>query len=343
MKKLSPLYNCLQLLKVLRTFISKWRREKQSKRNLTANYQYDISKFSIFGCPNRNFKTRGHITAYLLMLAHSIEKGLSFTNPHIWFGWDKAVELARQNKFYSDKYGSDWVHAMCCSALDAYLQAFETATPPCQTALSIIKKAAQRSPLDIPCRAGIKNFKPQEFHFGQDVDFNRFFTTRFSVRHFAKKSVSKECIDAAARWAQRAPSVCNRQSARLHIFRNDELGARILSCQNGNRGFGHMADKIGIITVDLENFLSIGERNQAWVDGGLFAMTFIWALHAQGLASCCLNWSVELGQDKRLRKVVSLPQNEVVIMLLLIGHYPEELTVPVSPRRPLEDIIRYHI
>ena len=343
MKKLSPLYNCLQLLKVLRTFISKWQREKQSKRNLTANYQYDISKFSIFGCPNRNFRTRGHITAYLLMLAHSIEKGLSFTNPHIWFGWDKAVELARQNKFYSDKYGSDWVHAMCCSALDAYLQAFETATPPCQTALSIIKKAAQRSPLGIPCRAGIKNLKPQEVHFGQDVDFNRFFTTRFSVRHFAKKSVSKECIDAAARWAQRAPSVCNRQSARLNIFPNDELGARILSCQNGNRGFGHMADKIGIITVDLENFLSIGERNQAWVDGGLFAMTFIWALHAQGLASCCLNWSVELGQDKRLRKVVSLPQNEVVIMLLLIGHYPEELTVPVSPRRPLEDIIRYHI
>ena len=30
-------------------------------------------------------------------------------------------------------------------------------------------------------------------------------------------------------------------------------------------------------------------------------------------------------------------------MLLLIGHYPEELTVPVSPRRPLTDIIRYHI
>jgi len=343
MKKLSPLLNCLKSLKFLRTFVSKWRRKKQSKRNLNANYQYDISKFSTFGCPDRNFRTRGHITAYLLMLTHSIEKGLSFTDPHVWFGWDKAVELARQSKIYSDKYGSDWLRAMCCSALDAYLKAFETATPPCQNELIIIKKAAEQSHSGITCRAGIKNFNPQELHFGHDVDFNRFFTTRFSVRHFANKPVSKECIDAAARWAQRAPSVCNRQSARLHIFPNDELGARILSCQNGNRGFGQMADKIGIVTVDLENFLSIGERNQAWVDGGLFAMTFIWALHAQGLASCCLNWAVEFGQDKRLRKVVSLPQNEVVIMLLLIGHYPEELAVPVSPRRPLADIIRYHI
>ena len=37
--------------------------------------------------------------------------------------------------------------------------------------------------------------------------------------------------------------------------------------------------------------------------------------------------------DKKLRKIVSLPQEDSVIVMLAVGNLPHELLVPVSPAR----------
>ena len=154
--------------------------------------------------------------------------------------------------------------------------------------------------------------------------------------------VEIKIIEEAIRLAQNTPSVCNRQAVRVHAFEQGDLANEILACQKGNSGFGYKANKILIITSDLQCFLSVGERNQPWIDGGLFAMTLIWALHNKGLATCCLNWSATHKQDQKLRATIELPDNEVVIMLLAVGKIPEKVKVPESQRRPIDEIFTYY-
>src|SRR3546814_1994141 len=70
-----------------------------------------------------------------------------------------------------------------------------------------------------------------------------------------------------------------------------EIIDRALSLQNGNRGFGHEIPCLLILCTDLSAFDTAGERYQHWIDGGMFSMSLVWALHALGYSSCCLNWS----------------------------------------------------
>ena len=171
------------------------------------------------------------------------------------------------------------------------------------------------------------------------LDLEDFFGSRHSVRQFGSEPVERSDIEWAVRMAQRSPSVCNRQTGRVHVFENDQLGSKVLDCQTGNRGFGHQANKVIVVTVDLRRFLSIGERNQCWVDGGLFAMSLVWALHSRGIGTCFLNWSAEKEQDERLRSVANIQDWENVITLMAVGSLPEQFSVASSPRRNLKDIL----
>ena len=113
----------------------------------------------------------------------------------------------------------------------------------------------------------------------------------------------------------------------------------MLSYQNGNRGFGDKASHVLIVTSDLHHFTSAGERNQCWIDGGMFAMSLVYALHSLGLGTCCLNWSVECDQDRALKNNTLISESEAVIMMIAVGVIPEKLNVAVSPRKPLAEVI----
>ena len=184
------------------------------------------------------------------------------------------------------------------------------------------------------------------FH-GFDTDFNNHFNfdsfakKRHSVRQFTHEEVSNDVIEHAVRVAQTAPSVCNRQSNRVHVCKRQDRIKEILSCQQGNRGFGHQVPLVFIVTSSLSHFLSIGERNQCWIDGGLFLMTLIYGLQDQGIATCCLNWSVEKERDLELRQIAGIPDSENIVCLLAAGYPPEHCQVACSARRPLTEVLQY--
>jgi nitroreductase len=112
--------------------------------------------------------------------------------------------------------------------------------------------------------------------------------------------------------------------------------------QNGNRGFGNQIKTLLLVTSDLGQFVSVGKRNQCWVDGGMFAMSLLYALHSLGVATCCLNWSVRRAVDHQMKRLIHLPDAEVIIMLIAVGHYPPHFHVTRSPRKPLRDILTIH-
>ena len=110
--------------------------------------------------------------------------------------------------------------------------------------------------------------------------------------------------------------------------------------QNGNTGFGINAPKILIITSKLNCFFHPSERRAPYIAGGMFSMSLLYALHSNHLASCCLNWDVSPDKDKKLKNILRI-KNEIVIMLIAVGHYKEEYNVAVSKKKCLDNVINF--
>ena len=55
------------------------------------------------------------------------------------------------------------------------------------------------------------------------------------------------------------------------MYTNKNQIAKILEVQGGNRGFGHLANRLIIITSEVGVFTGVAERNQVYIDGGMYA------------------------------------------------------------------------
>ncbi|MGE2736467.1 nitroreductase family protein [Mycolicibacterium vaccae] len=169
-------------------------------------------------------------------------------------------------------------------------------------------------------------------------EMEAFFTSRRSVRHFKSTAVDLASVYEAVRLASYSPSVCNRQPWKVRIFEGDDV-ARLLRHQSGNRGFGDNVPLLALISVELGYFVGRRERNQAWIDGGIFSSSFVWALHSLGLSSCMLNLSITNKVADRLREDANMPASEVPIMMVAIGHGADGHRVARSVRRGTDQII----
>lgn len=168
-----------------------------------------------------------------------------------------------------------------------------------------------------------------------------FFSSRRSVRDFdPNRKPDTDLLLEAAKLATNTPSVCNRQASRLHLFTDRDEILRILSLQNGNAGFAETIPVLGVVTVRRGLFTGAGERNQRWIDGGLFAMTFVWSLHALGLNTCMLNWSMTNKATEKLRAVAGIDPAEDVIVLIAIGYGAEAHRIARSERRAVSEVVR---
>src|SRR5690606_13556159 len=150
---------------------------------------------------------------------------------------------------------------------------------------------------------------------GKLIDPAVFFLSRSSIRDFSCSAISNETIEKAIVLALNTPSVCNRQASFIYCLNTRAEIDKVLSLQNGNRGFGHEIPCLLILCVDISAFDTAGERYQQWVDGGMFSMSIVWALHSLGLASCCLNWSKGPIDDLKLRKLVKIKNEHTVLMM----------------------------
>lgn len=176
----------------------------------------------------------------------------------------------------------------------------------------------------------------------QRDDLERFFSSRRSVRAFdAAQPVSRETVRNAVALAINTPSVCNRQAWRVHVFYGDEAQS-ILKHHNGSRAFAADIPAVAIVTSDNRLFSGSGERNQRWIDGGLFAMSLVWALHGLGMATCMLNWSRINSASDSLRRTASLDDAEEIIVLVGLGHPKENYRVARSSRRQTDSVLIEH-
>lgn len=166
--------------------------------------------------------------------------------------------------------------------------------------------------------------------------------SRRSMRDFSGKTIDFVLVERAVEIAQLSPSACNRQPWHLHFYEDPTAIKAMLALQNGNTGFGHTVPLLAVVTADLGSFFDSTERMQPVLDGGLFLMSFLLALEAQGLSSCCLNWCVDPRTDKKGHAIGNIPDQEKILTFLAVGYRQEGAVSPLSGRRPKEDVIRRH-
>lgn len=272
---------------------------------------------------------------------HRVEKGLALANPRPGFGTDAIALLLEDVEQYLSQHSADWTTTAALQTLQQYC-AFNRAHG---LDVGVIEHRAaalrQRAALAAhgPELGGVMPVTRHAVLDAATLPFGTFVRHRFSVRQFAPRPVDMALIESAVGDAQYAPSVCNREGAQVYIVEGPDRIKELLAHQNGNRGFGDAAGALLVITARQAAFHTVGERYQGWIDGGLFAMTLVYALHAQGLGTCCLNWSVEPAADRAFKLAAGLPLDDLVIMLLAVGHLPAEFAVARSARRPLDEVL----
>jgi len=266
---------------------------------------------------------------------HSLEKSMSFKNRKQGSGWSDAylllTLLERANKTNQIGYHDKAARKVLADFIELPGNA---QTEQAQYIREQLVSLNFTSLVD----HGTMTHSSEDFQKGMLVSPESFFLSRYSLREFKTECVDEDIIKRAVSLAMKTPSVCNRQAWHVYHSSDKEVKEKALKYQSGNRGFGEKIPNIMVLTVDLKAFVPGQEHYQHWIDGGLFSMSIIYALHSLGVASCCLNWSQTPRNDKSLRKVVKIKPNHTVIMMLAIGWPEERNNVCISARRPLDEV-----
>lgn len=284
------------------------------------------------------------LSSELLFQYHKLEKGMCMPGERRFFGYDPAIStinlLSRWRQAGFSK--QDRVYLGAIETLRAYRQRVDEAP------LENTKLLRQKIDVELSGQQQAKQELKTPYLFEHENNADRIRTLeqlavqRRSVRSFRPEPVDLALVRRAVQVAQLSPSACNRQPWRLHLYNERTTINALLALQNGNRGFGHTIPTLLVLTSDARSFFDASERHEPYIDGGLFAMSLVLALQAQGIASCCLNWCVEPTQDSAAHQVGQIPASERIVMFIATGHAEDSALVPRSPRRETDSVLLVH-
>ncbi len=312
-----------------RLFLNRWRMRRM--------FAYDRARFLRHSPLSR--ETKAGALASIIMTYHIVEKGLTMPDMRLGFGREMILSLTAALNDFADKYGTDEPQFRDAVAVIAEYRKVHAEA---EFALDAERERAISSLLErVPVEPSHQIEMTRERYWADlDAPFEIFSASRHSVRNFSG-SVSVEQIRAAVALANNAPSACNRQYMRVHCVTDRETVRECLALQNGNRGFGHLADKLLVLTADLRAVWGT-ERNDLYTNAGIYLMNLCYALHKNKVAHCMLNWSTSPKNDLALRKILNIPAPESVVVLIACGDVPEKFKLASSPRKSVDETLVLH-
>jgi nitroreductase len=99
-----------------------------------------------------------------------------------------------------------------------------------------------------------------------------------------------------------------------------------------------MRDKYIVLTSELSHW-GTNDRHGCYIDTGIYAMNLLYALHYYRIGVCTLNCYFTPKQDKEMRKYLSLPESEIIILMLALGNVPESCYLAKSFRYTTKNIV----
>jgi len=314
-----------------------WVKLKPYARLLRAlvGFAYDLKRFYLYAGWRANMHDAEVRNYNMVKIYHSLEKSMSLRSRKNGSGWNDACVLADLLRTAKESGEIGFHDKAAHNILEKYIQLEGNAGTKkgkqIEKKISTIEFYSSKE-------HGVKQLSNSDLQKGMLETPETFFLSRYSLREFRSEIVDEDIIKRSIALAIKTPSVCNRQAWHVYHITDAGLKEKALKYQSGNSGFGENIPNLMIVTTDLRAFMPGQEHYQHWIDGGLFSMSLIYALHSLGVASCCLNWSQSPSNDKLLRSLIDIEPNHTVIMMLAIGWPDKKNNVCVSARRPLDEV-----
>jgi nitroreductase len=303
------------------------------------NKVYDLKIFYKYAFTEKKLRNRSSFEAFLTKQYHIVEKGLALPNSRPGFGKPKITLLILKTKQYQERFGEDRIVINIKQTLKQYLDRNKLLKEKDYEYHELIFDLV--SGMDFQEKGGVKKISKSDINNYTNIDFSKFIKSRTSVRNFSDSDVLHDEVFKAVDLARFAPSVCNRQSWKVHYYKDKKIKNSLLKLQGGNGGFTDSINQLLIVTSEVSRFTKL-ESNQVYVDGGLFAMNLLLGLHSQNIASCCLNTCFPYIVEKEVKKLAKIPESERLIMMIGIGNFKENFEVAISNRIDVKQILTFH-
>ncbi|MDP2485781.1 nitroreductase family protein [Pseudoalteromonas marina] len=312
---------------------------------LSKSYLYDLNHYFNNSMDLDDY-SEGKLISRIILDTHVIEKGLTMPETKLGFGKARLKILMDNIKFFVLNFNTvnpQLLHGF--SVIEEYFKfhenvGFELEPKIVSEYLNLqdLKKAKsfdhfQRNQVEI---------KKLDYFSSIKAPFALFSESRSSIRNYSEEYVSNDALNSVLDLARNTPSACNRQAVRLHLYRDTDDIADILKVQGGNRGFGHLANFLIAITFKSSVYFEENERNSGFVDGGMYGMNILYALHAESIAACILNAAHTPEKDLKMRRVAKVPNDETFVAFIAGGIPPESFKIARSYRYPLDFILTKH-
>ncbi|WP_125722336.1 nitroreductase family protein [Flavobacterium ustbae] len=302
-------------------------------------YKYDSDRFLKHSNVLTKWNNPEKLLGQIIVEYHAIEKGLAMTNMRLGFGKNVLIDLVNHCILFKNLFGTDreqFKYALRVIAEYKSVHRNEKFDLEDDLIDLIDKLLLKEEDLEPSEQISMTKESYLEHTYSS---FEKFSSNRKSLRMF-EGSVKIEDIEKAVSLAQNAPSACNRQPSRVYVLQEKELIKKALEVQNGNRGFGHLSDKVIVLTAELGGYLSMNERNDVYVNGGIYAMNLLYALHYYQIGACPLNWCASPEQDLKLREIFEIKESETVILMIACGGIPDNFKLVTSHKDKYKNIIK---
>lgn len=317
-------------------------RKKKAGYSIKKLFEKDRIRFQKVFENNLNLMSLEQLEAKLMFSTHSLEKGFSHTDFRPKFGLTALNSIGQTLKVYIDKgYDKNRERYMISlSALKYYICLHEEKG----IDVGFLKDIFPAEILEEVKKAdgelsGVTIVKSKDKDKNFSLNFEQLAKNRVSVREFSNIPVNKKTVKEAIEMSLKTPSVCNRQPSKVYLISDMKMISKVLKIQGGYRGFS-LPSVLLLITSSVSAFINPTERNEAYIDGGLFSMSVLYSLEYKKLAACALNAMFNEHTEDLIREEMNIPKEELLIMFIAIGNFKEETKSPKSQRDELSTVLR---
>lgn len=309
------------------------------------NEYFNIVRY--MGSTHNLYENKAKLRARIIMNAHSIEKGLSLKNIKLGYGKNKILLLLKDVDHYYNTFYDETIVVFCTSIIKDYIEYNKSngledkeileAFSKTNIVFEKNKKNKREDYLDGGC---FKTSREKIHRFGK-IDYSNFVKNRHSIRNFTGNKISIELIESALEIAEYTPSACNRQPWGVYVFLDDKKIKTLLDLQTGARQFKNDISCAILVTSNYSSFFGY-EHHQPYVNGGMYAMNLIFALHSLGVGTTPLNMGLSTRKLKDIGRICDIKRGEVPILLIGVGEISEELSIATSCRFRFNEYTKYY-
>ena len=168
------------------------------------------------------------------------------------------------------------------------------------------------------------------------MEFTQVVQNRYSCKKFDGQPVEKAKLEAILEAGRLAPTAKNLQEQRIYVIQSEAILEKldqVTPCR-------YNASTVIVVAFDKNNVFTYpgGQRDSGVEDATIVATHMLLAAENAGVDSCWVNFF----DPEKLKKALTLPENEDLVLLLDLG-YRGEGGGPLlnhTSRKPLVETVR---